>query len=128
MNIYACSTATQTSNKSNTINNITGINKVTNDNRLTELPAIEVKISLNIKNAMQSNKICPATIFANNRKDRLNTRNIVDINSMTDRKKISGTEAPFGKNKAKNFKPHSLKPIKIIPNHTINPKPNVMAK
>lgn len=81
-----------------------------------------------MKKAIQSNNMCPATMFANNRKDKLKTLNIVDMNSMTDKKNIKGTEAPFGKNNAKNFNPHSLKPIRIIPNQTINPKPNVIAK
>jgi hypothetical protein len=47
---------------------------------------------------------------------------------MTDKKKIKGIEAPFGKNNAKYLIPHSLNPISIIPNHTIKPNPNVIAK
>lgn len=128
MKIYACNTATHTSNSNNTINSPIGINNVNNDMKLTELPAIDVKTNLNIKNAIQSKRICPATIFANNRRDKLNTLNIVEINSITDRKKIKGIEAPFGKNNAKYLIPHSLNPINMIPNHTIKPKPNVIAK
>jgi len=74
--MYACSTATQTSKSNNTISKKIGINKVTSDNILMELPAIDVNANLKMKNAIQSNKICPATIFANNRKDKLKTLNM----------------------------------------------------
>ena len=95
---------------------------------LMELPPSDVKANLKIKKAIQSNKMCPATIFANNRNDKLNTLNIYDKNSITDKKKTNGMDAPLGKNKVKNLIPHCLNPIKIVPNHTINPKPNVIAK
>lgn len=67
-------------------------------------------------------------MFASNRRDKLNTLNVEDKNSINGRKNNNATDAPCGQNSAKYLIPHSLNPISSIPNHVINPKPNVIAK
>jgi len=126
--MYACSTATHISNKINTINNPIPIATFMKLVILIADPATDMNTNLNVKNKIQSNKICPATILANNRKDKLNTLNVEDKNSMKGKKNSNGVDAPCGQNNAKYFKPHSLKPINSTPNQVVKPKPNVIAK
>ena len=128
MKIYACNTATHISNKINTINNPIPIATLIKLVMLIADPATDINTNLNVKNKIQSNKMCPATIFANNRKDKLNTLKVEDKNSINGKKNNNGVEAPCGQNKAKYFNPHSLKPINMTPNQVVNPNPNVIAK
>jgi len=96
--------------------------------KLTDVPATDMKTNLNVKNRMQSNKICPATMLANSRSDKLKTLNVDDKNSINGKKNNNGVDAPCGQNNAKYFKPHSLKPINKTPNQVVNPIPKVIAK
>ena len=95
---------------------------------LIDVPATDINTNLNVKNKIQSSKICPATMFASSRSDKLNTLNVEDKNSINGKKNNRGVDAPCGQNNAKYFKPHSLKPINKTPNHVVKPIPNVMAK
>lgn len=95
---------------------------------LIEVPATDINTNLNVKNKIQSNRICPATMLANSRSDKLNTLKVEDKNSIKGKKNNNGVEAPCGQNSAKYFNPHSLKPINITPNHVVKPIPNVIAK
>lgn len=72
--------------------------------------------------------MCPATMLANNRRDKLNTLNVVDINSIGGKISNSIVAAPCGQYKAKYFIPHSLNPINKIPNQVIKPKPSATDK
>lgn len=72
--------------------------------------------------------MCPATMFANNRSDKLKTLNVEDKNSMNGKKNNNGVDAPCGQKSAKYFNPHSLNPINNTPNQVVKPIPNVIAK
>ncbi len=63
---------------------------------------LEIKMALYINMPSNSNNICPATTFANNRNARLNIRKTYDTNSMNINAgdKIRGN--PIGTNDAKN--------------------------
>lgn len=128
MKIYACNTATHISNKINTISNPTPMATLMKLVMLIADPATDINTNLNVKNKIQSNKMCPATILANNRKDKLNTLKVEDKNSINGKKNNNGVEAPCGQNNAKYFNPHSLKPINNTPNQVVKPNPNVIAK
>lgn len=66
---------------------------------LIEVPATDIKTNLNVKNKIQSNKMWPATIFANNRSDKLKTLKVDDKNSINGKKNNNGVDAPCGQKK-----------------------------
>ena len=68
------------------------------------------------------NSECPATIFANNRIDKLKTRAMQEKNSITTRPGAIASGTPFGKNKLKYFIFCIKIPIILIPIKILNAK------
>ena len=60
-------------------------------------------------------KVCPDIKFANNRMDKLNTRNTYDINSINTSNGARAKGAPGGKNKLKKWRPFLNIPNMFIP-------------
>lgn len=105
------------SNNINSINNILGKNSNIN---IVILFLLSLSTFLNKKIYTVSNKICPETIFENNRNDKLINLKKYDSISIPPKKGINILGIPLTTNNEIEYVLKHLKPIKTEPNQNIN--------